>query len=193
MPKLGVIVASVREGRMGGPVSQWLLDRAKAHGQFEIRPLDLKEIDLPLLSERNHPRLQRYEQESTKAWSRMVDEVDALVIVTPEYNFSSPPALVNALDHLYVEWHYKPAGFVSYGGMAGGSRSVQMTKLIVTTLKMVPLDEAVNITYVTRHVKDGVFTPEERHEKSVTTMLDELMRWTNALAPLRVSQVRGSA
>lgn len=185
MPKLGVIVASVRQGRMGEPVSKWFLDRAKTHGHFEIQLLDLKEINLPLLSERNHPRLQNYEQETTKAWSRMVQAADAFAIVTPEYNFSSPPALVNALHHLYVEWHYKAAGFVSYGGLSGGSRSVQMTKQLVTTLKMVPIVEAVNITYISRHVADGVFNPEEAHEKSVRTMLDELRRWTDALAALR--------
>lgn len=187
MPKLGVIVASVRQGRMGEPVSKWFLDRAKTHGQFEIQLLDLKEINLPLLSERHHPRLQKYEQETTKAWSRMVQASDAFAIVTPEYNFSSPPALVNALDHLYVEWHYKPAAFVSYGGLAGGSRSVQMTKQLVTTLKMVPIVEAVHITYISRHVTDGRFTPEEAQEKSVKTMLDELLRWTNAMAPLRAT------
>ena len=188
MPKLGVIVASVRQGRMGEPVSKWFLDRAKTHGQFEIQLLDLKEINLPLLSERNHPRLQKYEQETTKAWSRMVQAADAFAIVTPEYNFSSPPALVNALDHLYVEWHYKPAGFVSYGGLAGGTRSVQMTKQLVTTLKMVPIVEAVHITYISRHVTDGLFNPEEAHEKSVKTMLDELLRWTNAMAALRARE-----
>jgi NAD(P)H-dependent FMN reductase len=185
LPKLGVIVASVREGRMGEPVSQWVLDRVRAHGQFEIRLLDLKQINLPMLSERHHPRFQKYEQESTRAWSRMVSDADAFVIVTPEYNYSSPPAIVNALDHLYVEWNYKPAGFVSYGGLSGGSRSVQMTKNILTTLKVVPLADAVHITYISRHVTGGVFQPEEAHEKSVKSMLDELLRWTNALAPLR--------
>jgi hypothetical protein len=49
----------------------------------------------------------------------------------------------------------------------------------------VPLADAVHITYITRHVTNGVFQAEEAHEKSVKSMLDELLRWTNALAPLR--------
>ena len=180
-----MIVASVRQGRKGEPVAKWFLERAKAHGQFEIQLLDLKEIALPLLNERHHPRHQKYELETTKAWSRMVQEADAFVIVTPEYNYSSPPALVNALDHLYVEWNYKAASFVSYGGLSGGSRSVQTTKQILTTLNVMPIAEAVHINYIARHVSEGVFQPEESHEKSVKTMLDELLRWTNALAALR--------
>lgn len=185
MPTLGVMIASVREGRAGMPVATWFLERARAHGAFAIETLDLKDVNLPLLSERNHPRLQKYEQETTKAWSRMVAGVDALVVVTPEYNYGAPPALVNALDHLYVEWHYKPLGFVSYGGLSGGTRSVQMTKQIATTLKMVPLAEAVHIPFISRLVRDGVFQADDKHAAAATAMLDELVRWTRALAVLR--------
>lgn len=46
--------------------------------------------------------------------------------MTPEYNFGAPPSLINALDFVLQEWSYKPMGFVSYGGVSGGTRSVQM-------------------------------------------------------------------
>ena len=59
-----------------------------------------------------------------------------------------PPALVNALDTLYREWTYKPVGFVSYGGVSGGIRSVQTAKLMVTGFKMMPMVEAVNIPFI---------------------------------------------
>lgn len=185
MPKLAVIIASVREGRVGEAVARWFLDVAAAHGAFDPQRIDLKELALPLLSERHHPRLGRYEQETTRTWSRVAAAADAFVIVTPEYNYGSPPALVNAFDHLYVEWHYKAVGFVSYGGLSGGTRSVQMTKQILTTLKMVPLVEAVHITYVAKQMKDGVFAAAPPHEQAAAAMLDELRRWTNALQPLR--------
>jgi len=96
-----------------------------------------------------------------------------------------PPALLNALDYLFHEWHYKPVGFVSYGGISGGIRSVQMSKLLVTSLRMMPLPEAVTIQMFSQHIQDGVFTPTENHQKTATIMLDELARWTGALATLR--------
>lgn len=148
--------------------------------------VDLAEVDLPILDEAAHPRLKQYTQEHTKAWSRKIDSADAFVIVTPEYNFGSPPALVNALNYLYDEWNYKPVGFVSYGGISGGLRSVQMTKGIVTTLKMMPMVEAVSVAFVAKHIDDaGIFTAEEFHEKSAIAMLHELLRWTGALTTLR--------
>ncbi len=189
MPTLGVIIASVREGRGGLAVSDWFVGIARQHGGFEVTVLDLKAIALPLLDEPKHPRLQQYTREKTKAWSARVRDMDAFVIVTPEYNFSAPPALINALDHLYVEWNYKAAGFVSYGGVSGGLRSVQMTRQLVTTLKIVPIVEAVSIPFFTRLIDEstGRFDGGELHEKAAVAMLNELVRWTAALATLRTT------
>ena len=184
-PRLGIIVGSVREGRVGAPVSDWFLQQARQHGGFEVSLLDLKVIDLPLLSEPNHPRFRKYTHEKTREWSATVDALDAFVLVTPEYNYCAPPALINALDHLYHEWSYKAVGVVSYGGISGGLRGAQVTRQFVTTFKMVPIVEAVAIPFVAKLVHDGRFTGGESFEKSAADMLDELVRWTKALASLR--------
>ena len=107
------------------------------------------------------------------------------MFVTPEYNYTIAPALVNALDHLYHEWSYKACAFVSYGGISGGMRAVQTAKLMATGFKMVPIVEAVNIPFYTQLMEDGVFKGNETHDKAATVMLDELLRWTDALKPLR--------
>jgi NAD(P)H-dependent FMN reductase len=185
MPILPVIVCSVRVKRAGLPVARWFFDVAQAHGKFDVRLIDLRDVNLPVFDEPNHPRLQRYEFEHTKAWSRLVAEADAFVFVTPEYNFGTPPALNNALNYLYVEWNYKPAAFVSYGGISGGTRSVQMTRQTLSALKMVGLTDAVHIPFIARLVEDGVFKATPDHEKAARATLDELLKWTEALATLR--------
>ncbi|MEU4291749.1 NAD(P)H-dependent oxidoreductase [Kribbella sp. NPDC026596] len=43
-----------------------------------------------------------------------MDQCDGFVFVTPEYNYSTPGALKNAIDFLYREWNNKAAGFVGY-------------------------------------------------------------------------------
>jgi NAD(P)H-dependent FMN reductase len=183
--KLHVILASTRPGRAGEAVARWFHDFAAAEGVFEVRLVDLAEMNLPLMDEPEHPRLRRYQNAHTKAWSAIVDSADAFVIVTPEYNFGPPPSLLNALTYVYQEWNYKPVGFVSYGGISGGLRSVQMTKLTATTLKMVPLVEAVAIPFVNRHLENGRFVAEAAHEKSGREMLAELHKWGVALKGMR--------
>src|SRR5690606_29928839 len=98
--------------------------------------------ELPVYDEPEHPRLQKYQHEHTKRWSASVAAADAYVFVLPEYNYNPPPSFYNALNYVYKEWNYKPAGFVSYGGVSGGLRSTQMAKQLVTTLKMMPMMES---------------------------------------------------
>jgi NAD(P)H-dependent FMN reductase len=185
VPALSVVIASTRPGRAGLPVGEWFFGRAQQHAKFDVGLIDLKAINLPMFDEPHHPRLQKYEHEHTKAWSAQVKRSDAFVFVTPEYNYGPPPALVNAFDYVYVEWNYKACGFVSYGGVSGGTRSVQTSKGIATTLKMMPMVEAVAIPFIARQIHDGVFKGDETHDKAATVMLDELLRWTEALKVLR--------
>ena len=166
-------------------MAEWFLSRARQHAGFSVELIDLKHVNLPLLDEPNHPRLQRYQHEHTKQWSMHVSRTEAFVFVTPEYNYGPSPALVNALDYLYVEWNYKACGFVSYGGMSGGIRGVQAIKPVVTTLKMVPLVEAVAAPFFARQIENGVFKADDGQEKAASALLDELHRWTDALKPLR--------
>jgi NAD(P)H-dependent FMN reductase len=187
MPKLGVIIASVREGRVGRPVADWFAERARTHGRFDIDVIDLKDVNLPLFAERNHPRLRQYESAHQKAWSARIAGLDAFVFVMPEYNYSTAPALLNALDYLVTEWNYKAVGLVSYGGISGGLRAAQMVKQTVTALKMMPIPEAVSISFVAQAIdKDsGVFKATEAQDRMAAAMLDELFRWTAPLATLR--------
>jgi NAD(P)H-dependent FMN reductase len=183
--RLHTIVCSTRPGRVGSPVAAWFHEVAREHGRFDPHLVDLAEFNLPIYDEPKHPRLQQYEHEHTRRWSASVAAADAFVFVTPEYNYGPPPSLVNALNYVYNEWNYKPAGFVSYGGMSGGIRAVQVGKMTLSTLKMVPLLESVPIPMVTQHLKDGVFTPNDIIQTSATVMLDELFRWADVLRPMR--------
>ena len=187
MLRLETIVASTRPGRAGLPIGRWFHEAAERHGTFETRFVDLCDVDLPFIDEPRHPRLRKYEHSHTKEWSEIVAWADAYVIVTPEYNFAPPPSLINALDSVYTEWNYKPAGFVSYGGVSGGTRAVQIAKQIVTALKMMPMVEAVHIPFFSEHMEDGKqFSGGDVQENAAKIMLDELARWAQALSTLRV-------
>ncbi len=188
MPRLLIIVASVRPGRIGLPVAGWFVDRATEHGSFELELADLAEVGLPLLDEPDHPRLRQYTKEHTRAWSATVEAADAIVIVTSEYNYGYPPALKNAIDYLHHEWRYKPVGFVSYGGVAAGTRAVQQLKQVVTALSMMPTGPSVNIPFVSQFLDDeGAIQGNEIMTQAATDMLDELLRLDGALRSLRAS------
>jgi len=187
MPQLMIVIASTRPGRVGLPVAEWFRERAEEHGGFAVGLVDLAELQLPLLDEASHPRLRQYTQQHTHDWSAMVADADAFVFVTAEYNYGYPAALKNAIDYLHQEWQYKPVGFVSYGGVAAGTRAVQQLKQVVGAVKLVAVVEAVNIPFVAQFIDNhGVLQANDVMEQAARAMLDELVRVQAALAPLRV-------
>ncbi len=186
MYNLKIITASTRPGRKGPALANWIFDLAKKHTEFTVELLDLAEINLPFLDEPNHPSMQKYTKDHTKKWSATIAAADAFIFVTPEYNFGYPATLKNALDFLYNEWTYKPVAFVSYGGIAGGTRSMQALKQVVTAMKMVPIVEAVNIPFFTKYIDEqNKFNADETIQKSAEGMLKELGRWTETLQQMR--------
>ncbi len=186
MLNLKIILASTRTGRKGPAVASWIYNKTIKNKAFDTELLDLAEINLPFLDEPNHPRLRQYQHQHTKDWSARIDPADAFIIVTCEYNFGLPASLKNALDFLYQEWANKPVAFVSYGGMAAGTRSVQMLKQVATALRMMPLYESVNIPFFTKFIdEEGTFKADEILDQSADQMLESLERWAEALKPLR--------
>jgi NAD(P)H-dependent FMN reductase len=69
--------------------------------------------------------------------------------------------------------------------VSGGLRAVQMDKQTLTTLKVVPIVEAVVIPMVAQSIADGRFRGNELQIQAAKVMLDELLRWAAALQPLR--------
>jgi NAD(P)H-dependent FMN reductase len=183
--RLAVVICSTRPGREGAVVAKWAFAHAAAHAAFASELVDLAEVNLPILDEPHHPRFKKYTQDHTKAWSARVESFDAFVFVTPEYDFSMPASLLNALQYLSSEWADKPCAFVSYGGVSAGLRGVQMSKQVVTALSMMPMSTGVALPFFTKHIADGAFKPEESQDKACVVMLDALARWTAALKPMR--------
>jgi NAD(P)H-dependent FMN reductase len=181
-----IVIASTREGRGGESVARWFMQRATEHGGFELAVVDLAEFRLPLLDEPNHPRLREYKNRHTHEWSEKVEAADAFAFVTPEYNHGYPASLKNAIDYLHHEWRYKPVGFVSYGGVAAGTRSVEQLQQVVTAVRLMPVIEQVNIPFYQQFIDDdGVVQANDVMVQAADAMLDQLVRLEVTLRPLR--------
>lgn len=182
MYKLKIITSTVRPGRKCPLVAAWIYNIAKQHEMFETEMLDLAEINLPMMNEPNHPLMKKYQHEHTKQWSLKIDEADAFIFVTAEYDFTYPAPLRNALEYLFSEWSYKAAGIVSYGGISAGTRATNSLKGDLATFKIVPLSESVNFPFFSQYINNqDVFEPVEAAKQSAEKMLKELARWTKGL------------
>jgi NAD(P)H-dependent FMN reductase len=184
MTRIGIILGSTRPGRRGEQIARWVLDVAKQRDDAQYEIVDLADYPLPHLDEALPPSFGQYEHDHTKQWAAKVASFDGFVIVTPEYNHSTSGVLKNAIDYLFAEWTNKAVGFVSYGS-AGGTRAAEHLRLIAGELRMADVRQQVIVNLMTDFENFTTFLPRDYHEQALTTLLDELVAWSDALAHLR--------
>lgn len=178
--RTAVIVGSTREGRFGGTVARWFLARAALNQLVALDVIDLAHAGLP-------STLRSVPAPEVEAMKARLADADAFVMITPEYNHGYPASLKMALDSARIEWMGKPVAFVSYGGMAGGLRSVEQLRQVCAELHMVTTRDGVSL-----HNCAALFDEAERlkepsaPEAAVKLMLDQLVWWAIALRNARV-------
>jgi NAD(P)H-dependent FMN reductase len=178
--KIKVILASTREGRLGDTVARWVMDVAKNIENAEFELLDLKDYSLPFL---NHPSLVEGspEFEVHSAWKSKINEADAFVVVTPEYNHGYPAELKNAIDHLKLEWARKAIAFVGYGGAAGGARSVEQLRQVFCELQVAPIREQIVIPMVWEKLDEQGDLKDRSVDENLTFVFAQLLWWARTL------------
>jgi NAD(P)H-dependent FMN reductase len=184
MLKIAIIIGSTRPGRNGEAVGKWAYEVAKKRNDAEFELVDVAEFKLPILDEPMPASYGQYSKEHTRAWSAKVASFDGFVFVTPEYNHSTSAALKNALDFLHGEWHNKAAGFIGYGATYG-ARAIEHLRLVVAELQIATVRTTVGLSMFTDFENFSVFKPAATREKSINSMLDQVVAWSGALSPLR--------
>jgi NAD(P)H-dependent FMN reductase len=184
MTRIGIILGSTRPNRNGEQVARWVFDVASQRDDAEFELVDLRDYPLPHLDEALPASFGQYQNEHTRQWADKIASFDGFVIVTPEYNHGTSGVLKNAIDYLYAEWNNKAVGFVSYGAV-GGARAAEHLRLVAAELQMADVRQQVALSLFTEFENFSVFKPSEFSPQSLTTLLDQVIAWSTALAPLR--------
>jgi NAD(P)H-dependent FMN reductase len=177
--KLGVILASTREGRRGEGFARWIHARLSERQGAKIELLDLRDWRLPNYDHAAMPGVaeKSYTDPTARGWVEKIDALDGYVIVTPEYTHGYPGGLKNAIDHGYAAWANKPVAFVSYGGTAAGARAVEQLRLVAIELRMVPIRDEVNVRLIGVALDERGQPTEEFYAKRAAAMIDTLLWW----------------
>ncbi|MFI6931706.1 NADPH-dependent FMN reductase [Streptomyces sp. NPDC050287] len=185
--QLAIIVASVRDGRFGPVVASWVAEQAGTHGGFDVGVVDLAEVDVPLELPAASPKSagDDYPRPAgMAALTSALQDADAFIVVTPEYNHSYPASLKAAIDWHFTQWTAKPVAFVSYGGAAGGRHAVLHLENVLTELHAVTIREGLAFPNYFTAWQDG--RPLDPGAPGRTKMmLDQLAWWAVALRAAR--------
>lgn len=178
-PELGVILSSVREGRFADRMLRWVEARLAADGRFEPVVIDPRAYRVGAwhgdMAEGDLARLRA-----------ALQEADAFLVLTAEYNHSYTAAVKTLIDAGKSEWEAKPVAFVSYGGISGGLRAVEALRLVFAELHAVGLRDTVSLAMpFNRMSEDGVLAGGETSEQAMAMLLNRLAWWTRALSQAR--------
>lgn len=176
--RVAVIIGSVREGRFGPTVGRWTAAEAQRHGDFDVDLVDLAEVELPM-DMSDGPTTSG---SSKASLHERLDAADAFVMVTAEYNRSFPAALKNAIDHHKSEWHAKPVGLVSYGGIAGGLHAVENLRQVFAEVRAMTVRDTVSFQWAGQAFDEEGFPKDGAGSTAAAKMmLDDLSWWATAL------------
>jgi len=192
MSKLQIIIGSTRPARAADHVVPWVLDRATAHGGFDVQVLDLRDWPLPMFGEHMGSigdfADPTYSDPIVRRWNQTIKEGDAYLVVTPEYNHSVPGVLKNAIDSVFVSFAFrnKPIAAIGYsGGIAGGTRAIEHLALIAIEAEMVPLRNSVIVPFVGSAFDERGEPKDPMADASLGIVLDDLQWWATVLREAR--------
>jgi chromate reductase len=123
--------------------------------------------------------------EKVKEFKKKIKAADALLIVTPEYNYSVPGVLKNAID-----WASRPYGDSAFEGkpvammsastgMLGGARAQYHLRQTFVFLNMHPVNKPeVFVTFAPEKFDDRGHLRDEKAKELVKELLENLVAWT---------------
>ena len=174
------IAGSLRKGSF----AKALLENAKnlVPANMELESFDISEI--PVFNQ----DFENDAPESVKTFKAKIKEADAILFVTPEYNYSIPGVLKNAIDTAsrpYGDnsWEGKPAAIMSSSmGMLAGSRAQYHLRQVLVFLDMHALNRPeVMVPTAQDKFDENLILTDERTKTAVTEQLKALDAWTRKL------------
>jgi NAD(P)H-dependent FMN reductase len=181
--RLAMLVACSSSSGTGAMIADWLHETASDLSSFDVDRLDLAEWQLPPVPT---PAPAPAVEESARRLGGRLEDADAYVVVTPEYNHSFPAQLKIVIDWNHKQWQAKPVTFVSYGGRSGGIRAAEQLRQVFAELHAVSLRDGMSF-----HGPRDRFGADGRPEDvtgartAAKVMLNQLSWWARALADAR--------
>lgn len=195
IPRIGIIVSSVREGRFADSALDWLVPIANKRRDMEFEVLDLQDYVLPLFYEETPPSAGKPTEDPVASqWRAKLADMDGFVFLVAEYNRGPTAALKNAIDWAYGEWVGKPGACIGYGG-TGAARAIEQLRSWMIELQMVPVRQAVYVGGAEMQAiwSDGKSIGDFEHYASeANTVFDNLELSVSRLMAARGQKVRAA-
>lgn len=162
-------------------ITKCLQQREQNHRVTTIRA---REKDLPLMEKPHFGYSKSDVPKQMEDISRKIQEADAYIVITPEYNHSPCPGLMNIMNHFGSSYFgFKPSGIVSYSaGQWGGTRAAHSLRPFLSELGCLPVSAMVHIPSAADVLRPNgvVIQDEESWNRYLDRMFAQLEWWATA-------------
>jgi len=175
MSNVLIVLGSAREGRVADKILGYVQNEIANRSDLTATVADLKEINLPFFENPISPAQPGYAptDDSYLAWQKLVNDNDAVILITPEYNHGLSAIEKNALDTLHKEWKDKPIVAIAYG-WTGGSRSIEVLNDLIPHLGAEFKANPAQLAFMKDINPDGTLIDEAGVAAQIKTALDEI-------------------
>ena len=163
--RLVVLTRNLESGRFGTAVTRWFAREVERAGEFKLDLIDLSVTPVAELPAR-------------------IEDADAVMIVTAEYNHAYPGDVKTAIDAVRRPWYAKPVGFVVYGGRSGGLRAAEQLRLVFGELHAVTIRDSLG--FREDDFADGEPVDPTTSE-AAAALLTQLAWWARSLRDARAN------
>jgi len=186
--KISIIYGSTRDGRLGIRFAKYLHNEFR-HRNIEAVLIDPLDMNINTLTK----RYSDYEDGNAPAELERVHKElhssDAFVIVSAEYNHFMPPALVNLLNHFYIEYQRKPSAVATYSvSPFGGVRVSSPLRSFLAQLGMPPISSMIHAPFINKNFNNNgerISSDREERHKEFVKFSEEIEWYANALKSAR--------
>ncbi|HWP97646.1 MAG TPA: NAD(P)H-dependent oxidoreductase [Syntrophomonadaceae bacterium] len=175
---------------MAGSLRRGSFNKAALRAAGELLPPDahLEIIDLAEIPFFNEDLEGEPLPEAVLNLAKAVQEADALLLSTPEYNYSVPPVLKNAIDWVSrpstgAPANGKPVAIISASpGMFGGARAQYHLRQVCVVVNMLPLNKP-EVFIMQAHTKfdQDLKLIDAYTRNAISGLLQALVAWTRLL------------
>jgi chromate reductase len=132
--------------------------------------------------------------EKVKEFKAKIKLADCILIASPEYNYSIPGILKNAIDWAsrpYGDnvWNEKPVAMMSAStGTLGGARAQYHLRQVFVFLNMRPINKPeVMVTFAPQKIDAEGKLTDETTRKYIKDLLEALVLWTKQLKSISIT------
>jgi chromate reductase len=182
VPKISILgfAGSLRKGSYNKSLLKAAIEVAPAGAELEIFDLE----GIPPFNQ----DLESQPPEKVKEFKAKIRAADAILIVTPEYNYSIPGVLKNAIDNAsrpYGDNAFdgKPVAIMGASiGMLGTARAQYHLRQSLVFLNMYPLNQPeVMVPFAQEKINQNGQVTDQKTREKIKELLEALVIWTKKL------------